>query len=88
MEHIKKFIMIALVIALAAGAAFIIRRHFSETSDGVKIQNFCLGLCGKDSNGNGMGIGIGASDRGPLIVAGPWGDKKQDNYEDDQEDND
>jgi len=74
MEHMKKIIMVMIIIGLIAGAVFMMRHHMMDENGEVKIQNFCLGLCGKDKNGNGVGFGIGASDKGPLIVAGPWGD--------------
>ncbi|MBP6870086.1 hypothetical protein KBC04_04340 [Candidatus Babeliales bacterium] len=77
MEHMKRILMIAAVIVIAAVAAFAVKRYFSNEQGEVQIQSFCLGLCGKDKEGNGVGIGIGASERGPMIGAGPWGDKKE-----------
>lgn len=81
MEHMKKIIMVIVIIGLVASAAFMIRRNMMDENGEVKIQSFCLGLCGKDKNGNGVGFGIGASDKGPLLVAGPWGDNNSSDEE-------
>lgn len=79
MEHMKRFIMIGIVIAVAAAAAFMIKQYFASNEE-VKIQSFCLGLCGENKDGRGGGIGFGASKRGPLVIAGPWGDNEEDEY--------
>lgn len=87
MKHIKKIIIAMIIIGLIAGGIFIIRNHMMNENGEVKIQGFCLGICGKNKDGKGAGIGIGASDKGPLILAGPWGDKNNDDNNDHDEEN-
>lgn len=96
MKHIKHIAMIVIGFALAAGAAYMLKCHFMkpDTSSEVTIQKFCLGFCGEGKDGKGAGIGIGASDKGPLIIAGPWGSKSENNdtskdaYNDEDNDSD